>query len=377
MLRRTGFTKKKVKTDEFAGWQRKIIHIDMDAFFAAIEQRNRPELKGKPVIIGGSPQSRGVVSTASYEARKFGVRSAMPSYQAYKKCPEAVFIRPDIDCYREVSAQIMKIFRQHTAMVEPVSLDEAYLDVTAHKLGLKDPRMIAKMIKDGISAKTQLTASAGVAPNMFLAKVASDCNKPDGLTVIHMDQAENFLAPLPVRIIPGIGPVGERKLSEIGIRTCADLSGMDRKQASDLFGKNGVKLIEKSRGIDERQVEPNSDRKQISSEITFERDLKSVQQLTEAVHQLCTEAFEDVLAKGVHPRTLTLKVKYGDFSLISRSSTPDTPVASAEEWRSIALRLLENKTEAGSRPVRLIGVGFSNFLDTSKHKPQDDLFELK
>lgn len=375
MLKRKFSNKKKV--DPFVSWKRKIIHVDMDAFFASIEQRNRPHLKGEPVVVGGDPKSRGVVSAASYEARKFGIRSAMPSYQAFKKCPEAIFIKPDIECYRAVSSSIMKIFSQHTDLVEPISLDEAYLDVSSHKLGLIDPVMIAKMIKDSIFAKTALTASAGIAPNMFLAKVASNHNKPDGLTVIHLQDAESFLADLPVRIIPGIGPVAEKKLATLNIQTCADLTGMDRSKGIRFFGKIGPKLIDMARGVDDRKVEANLDQKQISSEVTFEQDLIDLEAISKAIENLCREVTEAMAVKGIQGKTMTLKVKYSNFQVINRSFTTDRCVWTLEECCTIAKKLLKDKTEAGQRPVRLIGIGFSNFQELTKQHPPEDLFELK
>ncbi len=242
----------------FASWPRKIIHIDMDAFFAAVEQRDRPDLKGKPVIVGGDPNSRGVVSTASYEARKFGVHSAMASSRAKKLCPQGVFVRPHFEKYTEASRAIMTILKQHTDLMEVVSVDEAYLDVTRHKLGIQDPVMAASLIKQTIQAVTHLTASAGVAPNFFLAKIASDFKKPDGLTVVAPEEIPDFLENLPVRKIPGVGPVTEKELHALGFKTCGELALAKKTFLISHFGKTGYFLYERAHGRDSREIEPGA-----------------------------------------------------------------------------------------------------------------------
>ncbi len=358
-------------------WTRKIIHIDMDAFFAAVEQRDHPEYRGKPLIVGGDPFGRGVVSTASYEARKFGVKSAMPSAQARKLCPQGIFIRPSFEKYHTVSRTVMAVLRQHTELVEPLSLDEAYLDVTRHRFGLEDPVMIASMIKQNIHAVTHLTASAGVAPNLFLAKIASDFNKPDGLTVILPSEVENFLENLPVRKIPGVGPVGEKDLHAAGIRTCGELSLKSKAFLLEHFGKWGLALYERSRGRDERQVVPDAPAKQYSEEETFPADILDKRFLKVKLEEYARNIFEGLKERGQRGRTVVLKVKYHDFEQITRSRTLPRFPAGVDEIYSVARELLEEKTEAGKKPVRLLGLGISGLVEMTElsSSPQKELFE--
>lgn len=357
--------------------ERKIIHIDMDAFYAAIEQRDRPELRGKPVVVGGDPNSRSVVSTASYEARKFGIHSAMPTAHAKKLCPHAVFVHPDFRKYTAASQAIMAVLKQHTDLMEPMSLDEAYLDVTQHKLGLKDPVMIASLIKQNIKAVTQLTASAGVAPNLFLAKVASDYQKPDGLTVIKTEDIAEFLENLPVRKVPGIGPVLEAELKKKNITTCGELAAVRKEVLIREFGKTGLFLYERARGRDSRQVEPDTLSKQYSSEETFAKDTKDKEFLKEKLQTLADDIFQGLMREGRMGRTVVLKLKYFDFELITRSKTLNAPPRSGQEIWTIACDLLDRKTAAGTKPVRLIGLGISG-LDEPEKKPglQQELFVL-
>lgn len=357
-----------------AFWPRKIIHMDMDAFFASIEQRDRPALKGKPVIVGGDPQSRGVVSTASYEARKFGVHSAMASATAKKLCPQGIFLRPNFEKYAAASRRIMSILRQHTDLMEQASLDEAYLDVTRHRLGLEDPVMIAKLIKQNILAVTHLRASAGVAPNLFLSKIASDHQKPDGLTVIRPQDVTDFLHPLPVRKIPGVGPVTESSLKAMGIHTCGDLAAISKTVLIKRFGKTGIFLYERARGHDERQVEPGLPSKQYSCEETFARDILDKAFLKAKLKELVDDIFEGLHRQGRMGRTIVLKLKYHDFELITRSRTLSQMPASAREVFEIACQLLEQKTLAGEKPVRLIGIGISGLDEVIKPQPQKELF---
>lgn len=357
-----------------AFWPRKIIHIDMDAFFAAIEQRDNPALKGKPVIVGGDPQSRGVVSTASYEARKFGVHSAMASATAKKLCPQGIFLRPNFEKYAATSRKIMSILRQHTDLMEQASLDEAYLDVTQHKLGLEDPVMIAKLIKQNILAVTHLTASAGVAPNLFLAKVASDYQKPDGLTVIRPEQVADFLHPLPVRKIPGVGPVTESSLKALGIQTCGDLAALSKSMLMKRFGKTGIFLYERAHGRDGRQVEPDLPSKQYSSEETFAKDILDKAFLKAKLKELSDDIFEGLQRQGRMGRTIVLKLKYHDFESITRSRTLARQPASAKEVFETACELMDKKTLAGKKPVRLIGIGISGLDEIVKPQPQKELF---
>lgn len=355
-----------------ADWPRKILHIDMDAFFAAVEQHDRPELRGKPVIVGGDG-GRGVVSTASYEARKFGVRSAMPGFQARQLCPQGIFVRPRFERYSEISSRVMAILRQHTDLVEPMSLDEAYLDVTRHKLKMADPVRVATMIRQSIHAMTGLTASAGVSINCFLAKIASDQNKPDGLTVIAPADIPAFLHGLPVRKMPGIGPVTEKKLAGLGIQTCGDLAGMGRRKLFDLFGKSGVDMWEKANGRDDRAVEPGGLPRQHSSEETFETDITNVERLKAKLRDFSQEMAEGLAEEGLTGRTVVLKIKYHDFQQITRSQTLGATVKSADDLYRVACRLLAEKTEAGKKPIRLIGLGVSGLQE--KTAIQEDLFE--
>lgn len=360
----------------FASWPRKIIHIDMDAFFAAVEQRDHPELRGKPVIVGGDPKSRGVVSTASYEARKFGVHSAMPSARAKKLCPQGIFVRPHFERYREASRAVMAILKQHTDLMEVVSIDESYLDVTHHKLGIQDPVMAASLIKQTIHAVTHLTASAGVAPNFFLAKIASDFKKPDGLTVVAPEEVENFLENLPVRKIPGVGPVTEKEIHALGFKTCGELALAKKSFLVSHFGKTGNFLYERAHGRDSREVEPDAPSKQYSSEETFAKDIKDKAVLKGKIKDIAGEIFWGLKQEGRMGKTIVLKVKYFDFELITRSKTLPAPPASVQEICEIAYALLDSKTQAGQKPIRLVGIGISGFGDSSKEKNnfQKELF---
>ncbi|HPW76600.1 MAG TPA: DNA polymerase IV [Candidatus Omnitrophota bacterium] len=348
-------------------WPRKFIHIDMDAFFAAVEQRDRPELRGKPVIVGGDPQSRSVVSTCSYEARRFGIHSAMPSSRARRLCPQAIFILPDFEKYSAVSKTVMSILRNYTPLVEQVSLDEAYLDVMENKLRIDDPVGLAKLIKQHIFAATRLTASAGIATAMFLAKIASDFRKPDGLTVIPPHEEVVFLKNLPVRKLPGVGPKTEAVLHRIGVRTCGDLREMSPQSLRDHFGKWGVHLSQMANGTEEREVVPFWEPTQVSKEETFEKDILRVDWLKAKLGKLSRQVFSELVYKGKSGRTIVLKVKYHDFEQMTRSRTlTDFP----ESWQKIyrvSEELLLTKTLAGQKAIRLLGVGVSG-LDLAKNK---------
>lgn len=348
----------------------------MDAFFAAIEQRDNSALLGKPVVVGGDPNGRGVVSTASYEARKFGIRSAMPAAHAKRLCPQAIFVKPHFDKYETASKQVLSILRQHTDLVEPVSLDEAYLDVTKHKFGINDPKVIASLIKQNILAVTKLTASAGVAPNLFLAKVASDFEKPDGLTVIRPDQITDFLEHLPVRKIPGVGPKTEARLLGLGFKTCGELAIANPALLHEKFGKIGTWLHETARGIDLREVEPHWEAKQLSSEETFSKDVTNVNFLKSKLEEFAETIFSELKETGRAGRTVVLKVKYHDFEVITRSLTLDRDPMHWREAHQIACRLLEEKTLAGRKAIRLIGLGISGLkrLNSETALMQADLF---
>jgi DNA polymerase-4 len=351
---------------------RKIIHIDMDAFYASVEQRDRPELKGKPVIVGGDPHSRGVVAACSYEARKFGVHSAMPSSTAYRLCPAAVFIRSRFDVYRAVSGQIREIFYEYTDLVEPLSLDEAFLDVTVNHPGIPSATLIARELKKKIYHRTGgLTSSAGVSFNKFLAKVASDLNKPDGITVVTPDVADEFIDRLPIRKFFGVGKVTEEKMLNLGIKTGADLKKYKKDQLIQIFGKSGGYFYDIANGLDERPVEPNRIRKSIGKETTFSEDMDDTDQMLEILDDLAAELENSLMKRDAKGRTITLKVKYFDFQSITRSITVDQPLDHASVITRHAKPLLE-KTEAGTKKVRLLGLSVSNFDDqenrTGKHR---------
>lgn len=337
---------------------RKIIHVDMDAFYASVEQRDFPEYRGRPVIVGGSPESRGVVCAASYEARKFGVHSAMPSKTAVQLCPHAVFLAPRFDVYSEVSRGIMAIFEQYSDLVEPLSLDEAYLDVTQNKKSIAYATAVAKEIRRQIFTQTALTASAGVAPNKFLAKIASDMRKPNGLTVITPEIVTQVLETLPVRKVPGIGKVTEERMKLLGIITTGDLRRKTEAELIAHFGKSGAWFYQIARGEDDRPVDPSWERKSIGAEDTFADDLIEIEVIIKELKRLTSRLFQRV--ENERPRTATLKLTYSDFEKITRSRTTDRAVIAEEAFLEIALELLAN-TEAGLRPIRLLGVSVSNF----------------
>lgn len=350
-----------LKSSRYAHWPRKIIHLDMDAFFAAVEMRDNPDLRGKPVIVGGDPKSRGVVSTCSYEARKFGVHSAMSSAQAFRLCPEGIFVRPHFEKYSKASDTIHSIFHKYTDLVESVSLDEAYLDVTVNKLNMDDPAALAGLIKQHILAATKLTASAGVSVNLFLAKVASDLEKPNGLTVIGPERIESLMFDLPVRKIPGVGPKTEKQLHALKIKTCGDIQRMGLRKLTAHFGNSGPWLLERARGESEREVEPFQERKQISVETTFQKDILKIEQLEKVIEEFSQEVFHDLTENAKQGTTVTLKVKYHDFEQITRSRTLRKPIQSAAQISETACELLYGKTLAGKKTVRLIGIGVSGF----------------
>ena len=340
--------------------ERKIIHVDMDAFYASIEQRNNPTLKGKPVIVGGTPENRGVVAACSYEARKFGIHSAMSSARALKLCPHAVFLRPDFDSYCAVSDRIMEIFRDYTDLVEPLSLDEAYLDVTENKKGIPWATAAAREIKQRILDETLLTASAGVSYNKFLAKVASDFNKPNGMTVITPERAGEFIEQLPVRKFYGIGKATEQRLKDLGILFGRDLRDLALADMMRIFGSSGEFYYYIARGIDERTVNPDRVRKSLGKETTLKRDIDDMGEITGVLRSLAAEVMECLQSDGIKARTLTLKVKYHDFQSITRSVTLGEPITEAAIIEHHYERLLK-LTEAGKKKIRLLGLSMSNF----------------
>ncbi len=343
------------------GSRRKIIHLDMDAFYASVEQRDRPELRGRPVIVGGPPDSRGVVCAASYEAREYGVRSAMPSSQAARKCPDGVFLKPDLPRYTAVSQQIREIFRAVSDIVEPLSLDEAYLDVTVNKLDQPSATRVAEQLRRRIREHTGLTASAGVAPNKFLAKIASDERKPDGLFVIRPDDVAGFVRELPVRKVPGIGRVTEQSCHRLGIRTCGDFLRYTEAELLENFGKSGAWFYGVARGVDPRPVRVGSERKSQSVEDTFPQDIVGPRATTRELQRLAETLEKRLQRSGACGLTVTVKVKYGDFSIETRSRTLGEPVY---EWTRLMAeaRTLLAMTQAFTRPIRLLGIGVSNLV---------------
>ncbi len=340
---------------------RKIIHVDMDAFYAAVEQRDRPELRGKPVIVGGPPDSRGVVCTASYEARTFGIHSAMPSSQAYRKCPQGIFLPPDFPRYTAVSKQVREIFLSVTHLIEPLSLDEAYLDVTQNTLDEPSATRVAEEIRRRVFETTHLTASAGVAPNKFLAKVASDMRKPDGIFVIRPQDVEDFVRDLPVRKVPGIGRVTERHCHENGIKVCSDFLRHTETELAEKFGKAGHWFHQLARGIDRRPVRVDSVRKSQSVEDTFATDITSRDDVVSELERLVTTLEGRLLRSDTRGRTVTLKVKYSDFTIATRSRTLELPVQTRDAVLREGIELL-SLTEVGERPIRLLGIGVSNLV---------------
>jgi DNA polymerase-4 len=338
---------------------RKIIHVDMDAFYASVEQRDRAELRGLPVAVGGAG-ARGVVMAASYEARAFGVRSAMPGFQARRLCPELIFVPTRFDAYKAASRQIRTIFESYTDLVEPLSLDEAYLDVSAPKRGGSVATEIARAIKQEIRAQTGLTASAGVSFNKFLAKIASDLNKPDGLTVIRPEQAEAFIGGLPIERFFGVGPATARKMKGLGIHDGALLRARSEDELARHFGKVGRHYFRIARGQDEREVRPDRPLKSIGAERTFDHDLADPAVMLERLGPIAEQVAERMARSGHFGRTVTLKIKHHDFSLTTRQRTLPDQVDSAEELMSMARWLLQHP-EPPARPVRLLGLSVSSF----------------
>ena len=342
---------------------RKIVHVDMDAFYASVEQRDNPELRGKPVVVAWRGK-RSVVCAASYEARRFGVRSAMAATRAERLCPEAVFVPPDFPRYRAVSRAVREIFQRHTDSIEPLSLDEAYLDVTENKTGIATATKVASTIRQQIREELHLTASAGVAPNKFLAKIASDWRKPDGLFVIQPSDVEGFLTPLPVGRIPGVGKVTEARLKELGIHTVGDLRTRTAEELHSLFGRYGQRLYELARGIDENPVASNRPTKSISSEDTFEQDVL-LKETEPMIRRLAEKVWEASRKETRIARTVVLTLKTREVQVLTRSHTASIPPATAEELMQIAVLLLERVHLHPLQRFRLVGVGLGNFQEPS------------
>ena len=351
---------------------RKIIHIDMDAFYASVEQRDDPSLRDRPVVVAWRG-ARSVVCAASYEARRYGVRSAMPAMRAERLCPDAVFVPPDFPRYKTVSRQIRAIFLEHTDLVEPLSLDEAYLDVTTPKIASPSATATAQAIRARIRDETRLTASAGVAPNKFIAKIASDWNKPDGVFVVRPEKVEAFLTPLPVGRIPGVGQVMQGKLEELGVRTVGELRALPLEALQARFGSYGGSLYRRARGIDERPVQPDQPVQSISAEDTFAQDLP-LDELAPHVRRIAEKAWNSTRKTPRVGRTVVLKLKTAQFRILTRSLTPDAPPASLDEFTAIALSLLARVALPEATRYRLVGVGLSNFHDPEERAVQAQLF---
>jgi DNA polymerase-4 len=352
---------------------RKIVHIDMDAFYASVEQRDDPQLRGKPVVVAWLG-NRSVVCAASYEARRFGIRSAMPAVRAERLCPEAVFVPPDFPRYRAVSRLVREIFKRHTDLVEPLSLDEAYLDVSENKTGLPTATRVARAIRAQIREELNLTASAGVAPNKFLAKIASEWRKPDGLFVIQPDEVDSFLPPLPVGRLPGVGKVTEARLEKLGIRTVGDLRELELPALEGPFGRHGLRLYELARGIDNSPVLPDRPTQSVSAEDTFQHDVP-LSETEPLIRRLAEKTWIASRKETRIARTVVLKLKTSDFKILTRSHTPSTPPVSCEELTGIALSLRERVALDPDQRFRLVGVGLSNFRDPEQASVQPELFE--
>jgi DNA polymerase-4 len=351
---------------------RKIIHVDMDAFYASVEQRDNPQLRDKPVLVAWRG-SRSVVCAASYEARTFGVRSAMPAVRAQRLCPEAIFVPPDFTRYRAASHKVREIFKRHTDLIEPLSLDEAYLDVSQNKTGLATATLVARTIREQIRQELNLTASAGVAPNKFLAKLASDWRKPDGLFVIQPDDVDRFLLPLPVGRLPGVGKVTGEKLEKLEIKTMGDLRGLDRSSLEQQFGRFGLRLYELARGVDLSEVVPDRPTKSISAEDTFEQDVP-IAETEPTIRQLAEKVWAASRKESRIARTVVLKLKTSEFKILTRSHTPSSPPYTCEELTDIALMLREKVDLGPKQRFRLVGVGLSNFEKPGDEAAQTVLF---
>jgi DNA polymerase-4 len=357
------------------GEDRKIIHVDMDAFYAAVEQRDNPELRGKPVCVGGGPHGRGVVQTCSYEARKYGIHSAMSSSKAIRLCPHAVFVPPRFDAYKKVTDQIRKIFHEYTDLVEPVSWDEAYLDVTENKKGIESAEQFAKEILNQINEVTGCTASAGVSFNKFLAKVGSDFHKPFGLTIITREGAADFIDNLPIRKFRGVGKATEKRMKDLGIDTGRDLKRYSRDWLRKYFGKSGHYFYNMAHLIDSREVHLFHSRRSIGSERTLHEDLENVDDIIEVLEKIAERLAERMKRSNVRGKTITLKVKYYNFKRISRSVTCKVAVGDKDIIMENVMRLIP-KTSLGQKKVRLVGIRITNLEKQSDIKYKQVLLPL-
>ncbi len=353
--------------------QRKIVHVDMDAFYCSVEQRDDPSLRGKPVVVAWRG-ARSVVCAASYEARKFGIRSAMPAIRAERLCPDAIFVPPDFVRYKAVSKHVREIFSRHTDLIEPLSLDEAYLDVTENKFALASATEVALQIRQAIFDETQLTASAGIAPNKFLAKIASDWNKPNGQYVIKPNAILDFLTPLPVGRLPGVGKVMEAKLAKLNITTVGQIREHSVQSLEYQFGRWGIRLHELSMGIDNNAVVSERPTQQISSEDTFQADLL-LEEIVPHLLRLAEKTWSAYLREEERSaRTIVLKLKTADFQTITRSFTPNAPVKNLEDFQAVAMQLRERVNLSDDMRYRLVGIGLANFIDSHQIRSQQGLF---
>jgi DNA polymerase-4 len=340
---------------------RRILHCDMDAYYASVHVRDDPSLAGRPVIVGGDPEGRGVVASASYEARRFGIHSAMPASRARRLCPGAVFIWPDFPRYRRESDKIFAIFRDFSPLVEPASLDEAYLDVTDHLGTWGTATAIAREIRRRVREERRLTVSVGVGPNMLIAKIASDFRKPDGLTVVPPEKVLSFLDSLPVRRLHGVGPATESALAALGVRTVAELRARRREELLERFGKHGAMLCAFARGEDEREVETQHERKSLGTENTYRTDISRLDAMDEALENMAAEVANGLEKRTLAACTVTVKVRFSDFTTVTRSRTFGVPTASSARIAAHAKDLLR-RTEAGAQAVRLLGVSTSTLV---------------
>lgn len=355
---------------EYTVPSRKIIHVDMDAFYASVEQRDNPKLRGKPLAVGGSAK-RGVVAAASYEARQFGVRSAMPGITARRRCPQLLFVRPRFDVYQEVSQHIRAIFARYSDLVEPLSLDEAYLDVTDDKASVGSATQIAERIRRDIRAELRLTASAGVSYNKFVAKVASDQNKPDGICVVRPAEGPDFVAQLSARRFYGVGPRTAERMAKLGIHTGADLRGQSLAFLEQHFGSSAFYLHQASRGQDDRPVRPNRARKSVGAERTYAADLFDENQLLPALDTIIDTVWERIERHQTHGRTITLKVKYADFQQITRSRTVSPPLAERAVFEEVARSLLQALLPS-PKGIRLLGLTLSGLERSAAERPEGE-----
>lgn len=349
--------------------KRYILHIDMDAFFASVEQMDNPKYAGRPLVVGGTPEGRGVVAACSYEARKFGIHSAMSAANAVQRCPHALFVRPRKERYSEVSQQVMTIFREFSALIEPLSLDEAFLDISTNHTTMTEAAATAEQIRSTVFHEVGLTCSAGVSFNKFLAKIGSDLNKPDGLTVIREEDAASLLANLPIGKFFGVGRVTEKKMHNLGIRKGADLFRFTRQELQHFFGKAGLFFYDIVRGMDNRPVQPSRSRKSIGTETTLSTDILDMEEINDILISLSEKVERGLLKKQCHGLTVTLKIRYHDFTTITRSCTLSAPITRATQIMETIPGLLKT-TNAGKTKIRLLGITVSNLCTADERKTQ-------